>query len=134
MRSEKYKQMIAICEDNAEAFQEKMNDALARVADPEIAFDNNRSFTAYVTFRVRKDVPENVLELFELLDGDSHYCSECPHFCIPSDKRKRWGSCTLKIQKTRSDSRACEHFYVWRLKQLEQMSEEYKQIPYEIED
>ena len=133
MRSQKYKQMIAICENNAEDFQDKMNDALARVADPEVVFDSNRSFTAYVTFRVRKDVPEDVLELFELMDGESHYCKECPYFSIPSDKRKRWGSCTLKIEKTKSDSRACEHFYVWKMKRLEEIAAEYKQLPYTIE-
>ena len=134
MRSEKYKQIIAICENNAEAFQDRMNDALARVADPEIIFDNNRSFTAYVTYRVRKDVPEDVLELFELIEGESHICKECPHFMLAQDKRKRWGFCTLKVEKTRPDSRACEHFYVWRMKQLEEIAEEYKQLPYTIED
>lgn len=134
MRSEKYKQIIAICENDAEAFQDRMNDALIRVADPEIVFDNNRAFTAYVTYRVKREVPENVLELLELLDGESHYCEECPHYEISSDKRKKWGSCKLKGIKTRPGSRACEHFYVWRMKQLEQIAEEYKQLPYEIED
>ena len=133
MRAEKYKQIIAICENNAEDFQNKMNDALASVTDPEIVFDKTQSFTAYVTYRVRKDVPENVLELLELLDGDYHFCEECPYFVRSTDRRRKWVSCKLKGSKTRADSRACEHFYIWRMKQLELKSEEYKQIPFTIE-
>jgi len=132
MRSEKYKQVVVISEDNAEEFQDKMNSALSKVADPEIVFDSNRSFTAYVTYKVSKDVPESVLELLELVADERHYCEECPHFVISDDKRKKWGSCSLKQGKARPDSRACEHFYIWRMRQLEQIAEDYKEIPFEI--
>ena len=133
MRSEKYKQVIAICESNADAFQERMNDSLARVADPDIVFDRTRPFTAYITYRVRKDVPEDILELLELLDGETHYCEDCPYLTLETDKRRKWGSCSLKGEKTKPDSRACEHFYLWRLKQYKQIAAEYKEIPFQIE-
>ena len=132
MRSEKYKQVLAICESNAADFQDKMNDALARVANPEIVFDNTRSFTAYVTYNVRKDVPETVLELLEMVSGENHDCEECPYFTKSNDKRKKWGSCSIEGGKTRPESRACEHFYVWKLKKLEVIADEYKQLPFTV--
>ena len=133
MRSERYKQVFVIREDNAEAFQDKLNDVLDRVADPEIIFDNNRSFTCYVTYKVRKDVPEDLIELFELLDGERHYCEECPHFVKSKDNRRKWGSYSLKAMKTRLYSKACEHFYVWRMKHLEELQKQYREIPFQIE-
>lgn len=133
MRSERYKQVRVICENNAEAFEDKLNDALAGVTDPEIVFDKNRSFTAYISYRVSKDVPEDILELLELMNGESHYCEECPYFQKHKDRRRKWGSCTLKQERTRPDSRACEHFYIWRMKQLEQAKLEFEKIPYLIE-
>lgn len=133
MRSEQYKQVIAICESNAEDFQDKLNNALAGMTNPEITFDPNRSFTAYVTYNVRKDVPEDVLELLEMINGESHYCDECPYFEGSNDKRRKWGSCTMKKIKTRPEGRACEHFYLWRFKQLELASAKYKEIPFQIE-
>lgn len=133
MRSEKYKQVIAICENNAEAFEERMNDSLARVSNPDIVFDHNRPFTAYITYTVRKDAPEDVLELLELLDGESHYCEECPYFTAPTDKRKKWGSCSVKGCKTRPEGRACEHFYLWRMKNLQQLASDYQKIPFQVE-
>lgn len=133
MRTERYKQVLAICENNAEDFQDKINDALARIANPEIVFDNKRSFTAYITYSVRKNFPEDLLELLEMVDGQSHYCEECPYFVKSEDKRRKWGSCTMKGEKTKPDSRACESFYIWRIKQIEQVKKEFKEIPYTIE-
>lgn len=133
MKVERYKQIIAICESNAEDFQDKMNDALAGISDPEVVFDSNRSFTAYITYRVRKNVPEDVLELLEMINGEPHYCEECPHFEREKDKRKKWTLCRLKREQTRPDSRACEHYYLWRMKQIEQAALQYKEKPFMIE-
>lgn len=133
MRQDKYKQAIVIAEKDAASFERKLNEALNRVTNPEIQIDNNLPFTAYILYSVCRDVPESVLELFELLDGCSHSCIECPHFVEPTDKRCKWGSCTLRIEKTRGESRACEHFYVWRLKEIEQAEKLYKELPFTIE-
>lgn len=132
MKSEKYKQVIAICEQDAATFEERMNDSLARVLDPEIVFDHTRPFTAYITYSVSKNMPEDLLELFEMLDGEHHYCEECPYFTASTDKRKKWGSCNMSATKTRLDSRACERFYMWRIKKLEQAKEEFEQLPFSV--
>ena len=75
-------------------------------------------------------MPESVLELFEMIDGEPHTCQECPYMSIPDDKRLKRGSCTIKACQTWKDSRACERFYLWKHKQLEQAEDLYKQIPY----
>lgn len=130
MRSDHIKQIIAISESNAADFQQKMNEALSEVVNPEVIFDRSIPFTAYITYSVRKDVPETALELLELLDGSSHDCEECPYFIMNSDKRTRWGECSFKKKKTRINSTACEQFYLWRMKEVEKAKKLYSDIPY----
>lgn len=133
MRQSKYKQAIVIAENNAADFQEKLNEALAPIVDPQITIDSNRPFTAYILYSVSKDVPESVLELFELLDGEHHICLECPYFRTPTDKRMKKGECALKMERMRFEARACEHFYLWKKQQIENAEEIFHQIPYLLE-
>ena len=129
MRQDKIQQIIVINEPDPALFEEKMNEALSHIADPEIKiFDV--PYTAVITYGVKRSVPEDVLELLELVDGEIHRCSECPHFVMQTDKRKKWSNCSLIAQKTRADSRACEHFYMLRYQMLSEAAEAYKEIPF----
>lgn len=130
MKTERYMQVVCISESNASDFQIKMNEALSHLPNPEITLDKCIPFTAYIIYKVKRDVPESVLELLELIDGDPHTCVECPYYEEPSDKRMKWGICKIKLERMRLDNRACERFYLWRSKELEQAEQLYNQIPF----
>lgn len=132
MKQDKIMQVVVIKETDAEVFEERMNEALSNITDPEIKiFD--APYTAVITYRVTRSVPEDILELLELVDGQRHCCSECPHYIPPSDKRKKWGNCSQTAQKTRADSRACEGYYLCRYRMLSEAAEAYKELPYKAE-
>lgn len=134
MRGEVFKQCACIAETDPHLFQEKINAILSKVSNPEIVLDRTQPFTCYVFYRIRKDVPESLLELLEMLDGHNHYCEECPHFVRSTDKRVKWHTCGLKGERTRADSRACEEFYRMKREEQQQLINEYENtIPYQIE-
>lgn len=133
MRADRVKQIICVSESSADAFQEKMNEALSGLSDPEIRFDNSNLFKAVIVYTVRRDVPEDVLELFEMVDGNNRRCCDCPHYVSPTDKRRKWGLCSATDQKTRPESRACEQYYLIRYKALSEAANEYSNTPYVLE-
>lgn len=135
MRTARFKQVACISEPNAAAFQDRANEILAQASDPEIVFDQTLPFTAYIFFNVRRDQPDTVLELFEMLDADggNAVCEDCPAFIRSKDKRKKWGSCRRKVTKTKCDSRACELYYLELRREAAAIAEEFEQLPYQIE-
>lgn len=133
MRQDKVKQVIVISEKDAPSFEQRMNEALSGLADPDIKLYDNTPYVAVITYKVTRNVPEDILELFELAEGEEHLCSDCPHYVEPTDKRKRWGACSLTAQKARSDSRACEHYYLFRYKALNEASTAYRELPFTAE-
>lgn len=135
MRTARFKQVACISEPNAAAFQDRTNEILAQASDPEIVFDQTLPFTAYIFFNVRRDQPDTVLELLEMLDADGGHavCEDCPAFIRSKDKRKKWGSCRRKVTKTKCDSRACELYYLELRREAAAIAEEFEQLPYQIE-
>lgn len=135
MRSIKFKQCACISEASAGAFQDAINAILQQTPEPEIVIDKTQPFTAYIFYRVRKDAPETVLELLEMLDtsGGHAQCKDCPAYEPPTDKRRKWGHCRQKNEKTRGDLRACEIYYLGKRHEKLDLYNEYKQIPYTIE-
>lgn len=133
MKTERVKQIICISEPNAEIFENRMNEALSHVVDPEIHLDTNRSFTAYIFYNVKRDVPEDILELFEMVEGEHHRCNECPHYVPPTDKRRKWGRCAITSGQVRADGPACEHYYLLKYKSLSAASSKYRELPYTLE-
>ena len=99
MRSDKVKQIRCISEHNAYDFQEAVNSALADLSDPQIIMDQNIPFTCYIIYTLYRSVPSDVLEVLEMIDGESHQCQECPYFTKETDMRKRWGFCSMEMQK-----------------------------------
>lgn len=135
MRNEHYKQMACISETDPQIFEQKTNAILAGLINPEIVLDRVKPFTAYIFYKVRKDVPEDILELFEMLDtaDGKRTCSDCPYFKKSTDKRRRKHTCTLTGNMTRADSRACEEYYKAKMQRYRGLLEEYKNIPYTLE-
>lgn len=129
MRNDYFKQMICISENTAIVFQDKMNHALYGKTNPTIIMDQTRPFTAYIYYDINKTIPEDLLELFELLDGGIHTCRECPYFEQDQDKRKKWHVCNYYHKQTRLDSRACEQFYRNRRSEIKELEKEYNLIP-----
>ena len=133
MRQDRVKQVIGSSEKTAADFEERMNESLYGLVDPEITFYPSIPFTAVITFRASRDIAEDVLEMFEMVDGGHHTCSECPYFVVPEDKRKVWSDCSKSNTKTRADSRCCEKYYVSRYRMLSEAAEAYKLIPFKPE-
>ena len=135
MRNDRFKQVACVSAPDAATFETQSNAILAGINDPEIIFDKTRPFTAYIVYRVRKDVPETVLELLELLDDDGGHatCANCPHLQRSEDKRKKWHTCRLTGERTREDSRACEHYYVAKRQTQREALQQYQNLPYTIE-
>lgn len=133
MKTDKVTQVICISETDAAAFEERMNDALSSLANPEILFDPNRSFTAVIVYNVRRDVPESVLELFNMVDGSHHSCSECPRCVEQTDQRRKWTTCSATGQPIRIDGSVCEKYYLIRYKALSEAAGKYKELPYTVE-
>ena len=133
MKERVYKQLACVSENDATNFESKVNDVLAQTPDPEIVIDQTRPFTMYVLYKVRKNVPECALELLEMLDpnGGHATCKECDYFKKDKDKRKKWGICSRKQnERTRTDARACELYYLELRKDAAELIKKYEQIPY----
>lgn len=134
MRSEHYKQVAVVSAPTAEIFEQRMNATLAGMTSPEIVFDQTRPFTATIIYRVRKDVPETLLELLEMIDANGgHTCNDCPYLSKSKDKRVKWHMCTRKDAKVQITSRACESYYESRLAMYKDAIEDYRILPYEVE-
>lgn len=133
MKQDRVKQIICISEDNAADFEERMNDALSNLSDPEIHMYENNPFTAVIVYFVKRNIPEDLLELFELVEGESFSCLDCPHYVRPTDKRRKWGECSIMLKPTRADSRACEKYYAFRYKMLSEAKERFLELPFTAE-
>ena len=135
MKDTKFKQCVCISETSAEAFQDAANAILAQLPEPIIELDKTKPFTMYVFYNVRRTAPETVLELLEMLDADggNAQCEDCPSFMRSTDKRKKWGECRRKNEPKRTDSRACEIYYLERRREAAAIAAEFEQIPYTIE-
>lgn len=135
MKDTKFKQCVCISEASAAAFQNAANNILVQLVNPEIIMDRTRPFTMYAFYNVRRDTPETVLELLEMLDanGGNAKCEDCPAYIPSEDTRRKWGDCRRKAQPTRCDSRACELYYIERRREADRIAEDFKQIPYTTE-
>ncbi|MBQ4467059.1 MAG: hypothetical protein II918_02455 [Firmicutes bacterium] len=114
MRGENQTQMYCISETNAAIFELRMNEALRNLVDPEIRLDPVRSFTAYIFYKIERTIPESIEDALVMIEGEHHYCDQCPSFIPPDDGRKKWGYCESRLKKVRLDSLACIDYYKLR--------------------
>ena len=109
MKSKKKKRVRVIDATDAKMFEEELNLALDQIAEPDITFDRNRPFLAYVTFSEIIEIPESVQEVYEMR-GEYHHCRECPYYHKPTDRRVKYTNCDLG-ERCGADSTACNLFY-----------------------
>ena len=109
MRERKKKRVRVIDGADAQHFERALNDALDDMPDPDITFDRNRPFLAYVTYVEIIEIPENIQEAYEMR-GEYHKCGECPYFHESTDRRVKYVDCDLG-QRTHAKSNACRLFY-----------------------
>ena len=134
MKHTTLKQCACISEQSAAAFQDAANALLAQLPDPEIILDQTRPFTMYVFYNVKRDTPEDFLELLEMLDKDGGArCADCPAFIPDADKRRKRGRCKLKAGELWRDLPACEFYYMKRRDGKTRIVDELAQVPYLIE-
>ena len=133
MKEARLKQIYCISEHDAASFEEKANEVLAQIPDPEIFIDHSRAFTMYVVYSVSKNIPESALELLEMLDpeGDRATCSACKYFKPSDDHRRKRGTCLKKNTVTRCDARACEVYYIERRQDAAALAAQYESLPFE---
>lgn len=109
MREVKKKRVRVVDGKDAAGFEASLNSILDGITEPNIVFDSNRPFLAYVTYEEFQRIPESVRDAYELR-GEYHYCGECPYYKPPTDKRVKHTTCALG-ERTRADRCACELFY-----------------------
>ena len=109
MKEQKRKRVRVIDGADARQFERALNDALGDMDDPDITFDPNRSFLAYVTYWDIVQIPQTVQDAYEMR-GEFHKCGECPYYHKPSDKRKKNTLCDIG-EYVDAKTSACNLFY-----------------------
>lgn len=109
MREKKKTRVRVIDGADAKSFEDALNEVLDEITDPDITFDPNRSFLAYVKFTEIVEIPENIKEAYEMR-GEYHYCGECPYYHAPTDGRVKYTDCDLGHRVSEKSS-ACRLYY-----------------------
>lgn len=116
-------QIRVITGTSAEDFQERFNGLMSELSEkrikPEVQFNMAMGFCAYVTYTENVTIAENLAEEYEL-KGEVHFCSECPFFNPPEDKRIKNCPCAYKgtyretgrPMKTSANEKVCDYFYL----------------------
>ncbi len=110
MRSETKKVFRCVSGSTPEEFQQKMNEILSTVLNPEITFLPSVPFTAYILTEETTTVPECLADEFSLR-GERYICSACPYFERTNDLRRKWHYCVYHQQKCHQDTPMCEDAY-----------------------
>lgn len=109
MRETIKKKVRVIHAENAKEFETALNEILEEIAKPELTFDRNLPFLAYVTFDESFLIPESIADGYELR-GEIHRCCECPYYHSPKDRRRKNVVCDIG-ERVHGNRQACELFY-----------------------
>lgn len=100
-------------EEDPVIFDRKVNEVYGRAQkggkDPVVDFIAGLGLCASIRYFVNEQIPEDAKDEFELR-GEVHYCSECPYFELPSDRRVKYVRC-MKDHVTTATLEACVIFY-----------------------
>lgn len=113
MISRKIIKLQVIEERSAEAFQERYNSEMERLAkwSPRGTFNiSPGAYSAVIEYEEELKIPETLEDEFNL-EGLSYECGVCPFFQLPEDKRITKIICKETGRLCRSTSRACETLY-----------------------
>lgn len=94
---------------SADGFEKAINEILDKADDPEITFDTNRPFLAYVKYTEIVSVPDCLRDAYEMR-GDYHFCEECPYFIEPTDGRRKYERCEVG-EPCKVGKPACNLYY-----------------------
>lgn len=109
MKHVRKQHFICVHEPDGPAFQREMQKVLNEAPNPKITYPPGL-FVAYIEYTTEEQIAETLAEQHEL-DGDRHYCIECPHMLRTEDKRRKWFPCELKGHSVSFDFPACDVFY-----------------------
>lgn len=108
------KQTKIVTASTAAEFEDKLNQALAEVAEKgakhELTFNMNQGFCAYIVYDERIAKPETLAEEYEMR-GEGYRCSECPLFKPSPDKRVKYTTCGHGVRRCEANDWACDWFY-----------------------
>ncbi len=108
------KQSLIITGSTASDFQDKLNEALAEIAEKgykhDIQFNMSYGLCAYILYEERKEVPESIADEYEL-KGMTFKCYECPMFRPSEDKRVKYTTCGHGVRKVGHSDPCCDWFY-----------------------
>lgn len=119
MKYVRQKRFRCIQEEDAQSFENAMNELFELASDPEIKYDDNRSYTAYVVYTYEANVAETLADEYELA-GKGRTCGECPYLERDNHMTKKVFPCKYsKYGRTRIDMNACDRYYVEFAEELE---------------
>ena len=108
------KQSLIVTGNTATEFQEKLNTALAEIAEKgykhDIQFNMAMGLCAYILYEERREVAETIADEYEL-KGMTFKCYECPMFRPSEDKRVRYTTCAHGVHRTAHNDLCCDWFY-----------------------
>lgn len=116
-----FQQFAIVKEDTAPLLTEKLNAEIYRLKDyePKVTFSDADPLAAYISYTVREEVPETIVEASEV-NGVRFVCEQCPHFCPvlksdgKADSRVKYGDCTFEgneFGRSFKDQAACSRLY-----------------------
>ena len=108
MRQETKRRVRVVESATAKEFEDALNAVLDKVTMPDITFDPNQKFLAYVAYNETVDIPTTVRDHY-VLRGEYHYCAECPYY-QKAEGRKKFAVCQLN-EFCSADQEACNVFY-----------------------
>lgn len=108
MKQETKRRVRVVESATAKEFEDALNAVLDEVTMPDITFDPNQKFLAYVAYNETVEIPTTVRDHY-VLRGEYLYCGDCQYF--PKDTgNKKYVKCALKVSCT-ADQEACNICY-----------------------
>lgn len=110
----KAKQTRIVSANNAEDFEQKLNQVLSELAfdgaSHEIQFNMSVPYLAYVVFTSNHRIAETAEDEYEIA-GETFRCKDCKHLPTPNDKRIKNVHCQFNGKLRSKTCHACEDFY-----------------------
>lgn len=111
MRTRTQDHMVAIEAKTAKDFQERMEEAFAKLSgqDLDITYNLNQGHCAYIHYCEEVQEPETLADEYHL-QGIYLTCADCPELEKTDDKRRRYFNCKVRTMVRPMDG-ACERLY-----------------------
>lgn len=103
------KKVKVIQSTNAQDFENRLNEILDEVNEPQIDFFKECGLCAVITYQERELKAENLADEYNL-KGIYYTCADCPHLELNTDKRFKYHNCEYK-GLVRLEQTACNRCY-----------------------